>query len=236
MNLIQLNFVYLSGLIYNFFILPCHPCLLFHFYAFFNCLFFFPILITIKKLKLTSSLLLLLTKSTEKNWNWGLVSLLGTISIWLPCPCAPNFLPPTILQHCTEKAVIDPQPDKSSYVDIRVNVQSHFIFSHIRYTKKKGLKLTLSPMCHVDNHNFFQGCQTFVTRTLLTRTFVTKTFVTKMFVTKMFVTILRTDVCDQELKFWNNHLYICFIHISMDNAHVCRSVFQLESEFWGFGR
>ena len=60
-------------------------------------------------------------------------------------------------------------------------------------------------------------------------------FVTKTFVTRTFVTILRMDVCDQELKFLNNHLYICFIYISKDNAHVYRPVFQSESEFLGFG-
>ena len=59
-------------------------------------------------------------------------------------------------------------------------------------------------------------------------------FVTKTFVTRTFVTILKTDVCDQELKFWNNLLYICIIHIFKDNGHVYRSVFFIRIWISGF--
>ena len=110
LNLIQSNFVHRSGLIYHVSVLPCHPCHFFPFLYLFHPLYFSTF--NNKKLKLTSSLLSLLTKSTENN-------------------CAPCFLPPTIPQYCTEKAVIDPQLDTFSYVDNPVNVQ------------------TLSPMCHV---------------------------------------------------------------------------------------
>ena len=55
-------------------------------------------------------------------------------------------------QNCTEKAVIDPQLDTFSYVDKCDNVQTPFFLS---VHEKKGLKLTHSPMCHVDNHIFF---------------------------------------------------------------------------------
>ena len=52
LNLLQSNFAHRSGLIYYFSVLPCHPC---HFspFLYLFLLSIFPLLITIKKLKLT---------------------------------------------------------------------------------------------------------------------------------------------------------------------------------------
>ena len=43
------------------------------------------------------------------------------------------------------------------------------------------------------------------------------------------MTILKTDVCDQELKVLTTHIIFLYIYTQY-NAHVCRQVHQSESE------
>ena len=89
---------------------------------------------TVKRLKLTSSLLLLLlTKGTEKNWNW----------------------PSTLPHNCTEKADIDPQLDTFSFVDNHVNVQTPF-FPVILGTRKKGAEIDQQPNVSWRQPHLFQ--------------------------------------------------------------------------------